>query len=223
MSQNNYAEGTSIESAAEHVADKIRDAIFDGAYQPGDPLREIGITESLAVSRRTVREALLILAAQGLVVHEHNRGASVCRLSSDDVRDLYQVRRTLEAEGARHCVGANPVDLARLDAAYSALAEGIYNENSKEITRLDLEFHGAVIGLAGSRRLNAYYHQSSYEMRMAIAILRQGEVDEELTPVELLDEHRLIYDFLRHGDAFEAQRAILGHIETNERRLLRLI
>lgn len=181
------------------------------------------MAETLGVSRRTVREALLILATQGLVTHERNRGATVSKLSAGDVRDLYTVRRTLEVQGARACTTAGARERERLDSAFREFVESARRQDSHEIARRDMAFHGAVIGLVGSPRMDAFYEQCSFEMRLAIALIRQDEDLTETTPEQAIAEHGRIYDALRNRESFEAQLAIIEHIDANERRLLALV
>src|SRR4051812_32626927 len=81
---------------ADEVADRIRDAIFGGAYRPGAQLREVELSAALDVSRGPVREALLRLEREGLVRSAWHRGATVTTLSAGDVAELYSLRGALE-------------------------------------------------------------------------------------------------------------------------------
>ncbi|WP_125106606.1 GntR family transcriptional regulator [Gulosibacter massiliensis] len=210
-------------SVAQWLAAEIKEEIFDGSLAPGEPIREVQLSSSKAVSRRTVREALLMLASQGLVVHERNRGATVRRLGASDVRDLYAVRRTLETQGARNAPFATPVVRDRLSEAYSSLQEAAHRTDSREMVRADLRFHGAVVGLSGSPRLDGFYAQVSPEMEMALSVIRGGEVAEGWSAEQVIADHRTIFDALMERDVLGAQQAILAHIEFNERYLLGLI
>src|SRR5215207_11434 len=77
---------------ADEVADRIREAIFDGAFPPGAPLREVELAANLDVSRGPVREALVKLEREGLVQLRWHRGASVTTLSGADAEELYTLR-----------------------------------------------------------------------------------------------------------------------------------
>ena len=211
------------QSAAERLAWEIREAIYEGNLVPGSPLREVSLADAKGVSRRTVREALLLLASQGLVVHERNRGATVRALGADDVIDMYRVRRTFELQGARNAPLASDEDRARLQAAYERLHDAVHGEDSREIVNADLSFHGAVVGLVGSARLDGFYAQMSPEMEMVLAVIRRGERIDGLTPEQIIADHRTIHAALMARDVIEAQRAILEHIDFNERYLLGLL
>lgn len=210
-------------SAAERLAAEIRESVYSGDIAPGAPLREVSLAESQGVSRRTVREALLLLASQGLVVHERNRGATVRSLGAEDVIDMYRVRRTFELQGARSAPLASDEDRARLQAAYERLHNAVHGTDSREIVNADLAFHGAVVGLVGSTRLSGFYAQMSPEMEMVLAVIRRGESVDGLTPEQIIADHRTIHAALMARDVIEAQRAILEHIDFNERYLLGLL
>lgn len=212
-----------VPSTAEKVAGRLRDEIFSGTLPQGARLREIALAESMSVSRRTVREALLILAEQRLVTHERYRGATIRRLSRADIQDLYQVRRTLELQGARNSPFATARDRKVLSFAYQQLRKALDGNDSRATVHCDLAFHGAVVGLAASPRLNAFYEQVSSEMEMALMMIRGGEESRGLGPEQIIGEHRMIHDLLIARDVFESQRAILSHIDLNERFLLALI
>lgn len=210
-------------SVAERIAAEIREGIFAGELAQGEPLREVSLAEVKGVSRRTVREALLLLASQRLVTHERNRGAVVRVLVREDVLDLYRVRRMLELQGARNAPFASERDRQHLGQSYERLRDAVYGGDSREMVRSDLEFHGAVVGLTGSSRIVAFYEQVSSEMEMALTVIRGGEDLHGFGAEQIIGDHRTIHDALIARDVMEAQRTILGHIEFNERYLLTLI
>lgn len=223
MRQEHGGSGDGAVSAAEQVAAEIREEILAGVLPQGEALREVALAEAKGVSRRTIREALLMLDAQRLIDHERNRGARVRTLVAEDVFDLYRVRRTLELEGARNAPLASEAARAELREAYAALDTATVQEESRETVRSDLAFHGAVVGLAGSQRLSAFYRHIGPEMELALAVIRFGEHQSGLSAEALIAEHRTICDALLAREVIEAQRAILAHIDSNERFLLGLL
>ncbi|MES2814684.1 MAG: GntR family transcriptional regulator, partial [Pseudomonadota bacterium] len=82
-------------SLAEQVAEKLSASILSGDYRPGARLPEIELAERFNVSRVPVREALRLLAHQGLVQFRPRRGAIVPEVEASDIRDLYDVRAAL--------------------------------------------------------------------------------------------------------------------------------
>lgn len=223
MTLGTFTPPARAESTAEHIADLLRENIYRGVHAPDAPLREVSLAESFSVSRRTVREALLILDRQGLVRHEHNRGARVRVMTSADVIDLYRVRRTLEVQGVRASPSAAAATRARLTAAFNELVRQAQLADSQQIIKSDLAFHAAVVALNDSPRIDTFFEQIGHEMRMAIAMLREDETQLGEADVDVVAEHGAIYERLLRGDVVEAQLAVLHHIDFNERRLLRLV
>src|SRR6185503_14103153 len=91
---------------ADSIRGRLRDAILTGGFAPGEHLREVEIAAKYDVSRGPVREALLQLEREGLVLLRRNRGAVVARLSRADLDEVYSLRLALErlavVEAARH-------------------------------------------------------------------------------------------------------------------------
>src|SRR3954466_14937071 len=83
------------------VADAIRERILAGDFEPGERLAEERLSEELGVSRMPVREALRALAAEGIVTLGRRRGASVTTYSEQQIRELVEVRATLESLNAK--------------------------------------------------------------------------------------------------------------------------
>src|SRR5579864_4506652 len=90
-----------VRNASAAATELIREAILDGRLEPGARLKEEELARELGISRTPVREALLVLQAEGLIVAEPNRGASVRRHDAEDLHDLYQLRALLEGHAAR--------------------------------------------------------------------------------------------------------------------------
>lgn len=129
-------------SLAEQVARELRQAILTRRRKPGDRLVEDRLSEELGVSRVPIREALRVLAAEGLVDVQPRRGASVANVSPEVARDLVEVRATLEGLNARlaarHHEDAIVAELRRvLEAGNAAARSG----NLDDLVRLNGEFH----------------------------------------------------------------------------------
>lgn len=142
---------------SEDVYQAIRRQILTGQRPGGEWLREGDLATALEVSRTPVREALRRLTAEGLVQHERNRGVRVAVWSDDDLDEIFSLRSVLEPWGSALAArsGTAPVealaDLAdRMDRA-AARPSPDYDE----ITRLNNEFHRAVLDASGNRRLGS--------------------------------------------------------------------
>ena len=129
-------------SLSQRVAEELRRSILTNRRRPGDRLIEDRLSEELGVSRIPVREALRVLAGEGLVDVLPRRGASVADISPEVARDLVEVRATLEGLNARLAARHhNPAIVAELR---QVLQEGNRAARSKDVddlVRLNGEFH----------------------------------------------------------------------------------
>ncbi|MFG2135072.1 GntR family transcriptional regulator [Streptomyces sp. NPDC048751] len=136
---------------ADEVADRIREAIFNGAYAPGEQLREVELSGELGVSRGPVREALRLLEREGLVHCAWHRGTTVTALSAEDVAELDSLRGALEDLAVRQViVHASDEDLASIAKTADMMERA---SDAHEMVRLDIAFHDAVFAAAGHQRL----------------------------------------------------------------------
>ena len=137
-------------SLSQRVADELRRSILTNRRRPGERLVEDRLSEELGVSRVPIREALRMLAGEGLVDMQPRRGASVADVSPEVARDLVEVRATLEGLNARlaarHHDGAIVVSLQRVLEAGNRAAK---SKNVDDLVRLNGEFHD---GLAEAGR-----------------------------------------------------------------------
>jgi DNA-binding GntR family transcriptional regulator len=148
----------STETNATRVQDQLREAILTGALEPGARLRAEALAERLRSSRTPVREALLLLAQEGLVEIEPRRGATVRTFDAIDVSDLYEVRALIEphaaALAARRITGP---EIARLGDIHerSVACDDAGEESVAEQLQLNEEFHRLILDAARSPRLTS--------------------------------------------------------------------
>ena len=210
-------------TTAEEVASLLREMIMDGRLSPGEQLREEGLSEQFDVSRRTIKDALGVLARERIVRHYRHKGSRVVLFAEDDIRDLYRVRRTLEGSAARRAKELTDDDLKDLDDAFTALTAATRSGNSDEIVRRDLGFHQAVVGLNGSQRVNEFFAGIAVEMRYALSILESTYQESSRRPTTALAEHGEILTAFRQRDATKAARLLDQHAEANEELLITAI
>src|SRR4051794_14250460 len=113
---------------AHEAADRVRDAIFAGAFPPGSALREVDLAASLDISRGSVREGLAMLEGEGLLRSAWHRGTTVIEVPAHDVEQVYAVRAALDrlaATTARRTATADQVD--ELDALVTAMAAEVHS------------------------------------------------------------------------------------------------
>ena len=147
-------------SASAAAADVIREAIVDGRVSPGHRLKEEELAQQLGISRTPVREALLVLQAEGLVEAVPNRGSAVRAYDRRDLEELYELRALLEGHAAFRAAtrrtDAHLAELRQSCARFAALLPGgdvasLVGENSA--------FHETVLDASASERLKGMVRQ----------------------------------------------------------------
>jgi DNA-binding GntR family transcriptional regulator len=144
----------------------IREAIVDGRLTPGMRLKEEGLAAELGISRTPIREALLLLQAEGLVEAIPNRGAFVRSYEPADLWDMYDLRAVLEGHAARRAaerISAEQLDELRESCArFDTLVERAIPpdlESVQELVRENLLFHETVLAAAANKRLTGMVRQ----------------------------------------------------------------
>lgn len=200
-------------STVERAAEALRRALFAGDLEPGTPLREVALADSLGIARSTVREALGLLAMQGLVTRIPYRGVVVAALDPADVHDVITARLALEESGVRAWPTAT--DDAREAArealeAYAAAARS--GTGPGPLAEAHLAFHRALVGLTGSARLVATAAALHGELRLALAGVdrRRGNAQQQAAA------HRELLVVIAAGDADAAVVASRAHLADAE-------
>lgn len=207
----------SRKSTAEQVADGLADKIMRGELSPGEPIRESVLATNLGISRNTVRESMRLLEQSSLITYEFNRGAVVKKPSSAEVWELYQARRLLEAAAVQTST-PDPLMIAHLEQSFEALSKAARGGNPTEIVACDLAFHAALVGLAGSTRINEYFADLVQEMKFYLMVLSIGEREYE-QPESVIEEHRVILKAVKAGDMEQAKHLVTEHIDGNRHRV----
>lgn len=191
----------------------VKERILEGAYPGGELLSEGEVAEALDVSRTPVREAFLLLEAEGLMRLYPKRGALVVPVSPADVRDLMDTRLLLECDAARR-VARGTVDRERVVAELEGLLDlqqrALDAVDLPAFVRTDRDFHHAIVAAAGNAILTRLSDSLRDRQRRLVATtvgrdpgLMRG----------FLDEHRAILAAIAAGDARAAGRLVEAHLE----------
>jgi DNA-binding GntR family transcriptional regulator len=209
--------------ASHRIAESLRTAILDGSYRPGERIRQEDVAARSGASRIPVREALRMLAAEGLVTLVANSGAWVTRLTMAECAELYLIRERLEPLLLRSSMPrlgeAEIGRLAELTEAMEAAGTDV-----DAFLRADREFHlssyaGAAPGETWQiihRMWNTTQHyRREFTQRAARAGADNGvsggtSAGGGLGVTHL--EHRLLLDCVRRQDADDAERVLVTHI-----------
>jgi DNA-binding GntR family transcriptional regulator len=136
------------------IADVLREWILNGTLKPGERIVELGLAEKLQVSRAPFREALWLLARQGLVRIKAHQGAFVAQLSARDIREIFEIRELLETHAARRIRRApGPEAAGRLRAALRELEEAARLKDIRRFSNADFTFHRTLWELSGNAHL----------------------------------------------------------------------
>lgn len=204
-------------STVDRVADELRRALFDGELDPGTPLREVALAESLGVARSTVREALGVLVAEGLADRVPNKGTAVHDLSAEEIRDVCRARAVLETAGLRRWRDASEESRDGVRAALVEFERISHAPASPhELTAAHLAIHRALAGLTESPRLTAMADTLYAEIRLALARLdrTRGNVREQA------HSHAHLLGLLEADDLTAAEAELAAHLAGAERSMV---
>jgi DNA-binding GntR family transcriptional regulator len=191
----------------------VKEGILEGAYPGGELLSEGEVAEALEMSRTPVREAFLLLEAEGLMRLYPKRGALVVPVSPGEVRDLMDTRALVERDAARRAArdAASRGRLATelqdlLDRQQEALDAG----DVPAFVQTDRDFHHAIVAAGGNAILTRLSDSLRDRQRRMVAttVARDPALMRRF-----LDEHRAICEAIGSGDARAAGRLVEAHIE----------
>ena len=194
------------------VADAIRETIFRGELQPGEPLREAELAESLEVSRGTVREALRLLQDERLVEVFPRRGAFVKTLSLRMATELYTLRALIEPYALHLALEADaytPEDFERMETLARQLGElEQHGGDTYETVEADVAFHRLICSRSDHQLLLDIYRGLQSLTRLFVFHIKLYQSD------AYSDEpsHYEIFEAIRTGDPVHAAEVLRAHI-----------
>ncbi|MGQ9723774.1 MAG: GntR family transcriptional regulator [Tepidimonas sp.] len=193
----------------EEVAELLRQRIFSRELPPGAWIDELKIAEELGISRTPLREAIKVLAAEGLVTIKVRRGAYVTEVSQQDLREVYELLALLESDAAESaCWRATQDDLAALERLLAELEVAADSETGspERFFELSEAFHLRLLDLGHNRRRK----QLVCDLRKVMKLSRHGSLSKQRIAASVA-EHRAIVDALRRRDAAGAAQAVRQH------------
>ena len=204
-------------SLHDEVAILLRNRIFDGSLAPGSFIDEVALCDTLKISRTPLREALKVLAVEGLVRHEPRRGSFVNEVTERDLDEIFPVVALLEGrcafEAARQ---ASDGDLAALDVLHDRLKAHAGAGRINEYYATNFTIHEAIITLANNRWLAMVIA----DLRKILKLARLQQLHAPGRLAQSLNEHMAIYAALRARDCEGADAAMRTHL-TRQREALR--
>jgi DNA-binding GntR family transcriptional regulator len=190
----------------EEVAEQLRQRIFRRELEPGSWIDELKIAEEFGISRTPLREALKVLAAEGLVTMKVRRGAYVTEMSDKDLRDVYHLLSLLESDAAAVvATSATPAQLQELQGLHAEL-EAAAGERERFFA-VNERFHMRLLELADNR----WRSQMVADLRKVMklnrhnSLLKQGRIEDSLA------EHRAVMAALARRDGAGTAQAMQAH------------
>lgn len=193
----------------DEVTERLRDMIVEGRLTPGARVNEAALCEQLGVSRTPLREALKILAAEGLVDLLPRRGARVAGLSATELGELFEVLSGLERTAAElAALRASEADLARLEELQARIEQHHDARNRHDYAHDNHALHETIVALAGNAVLKEVHARLMTRVRRAryMALLSQERWDESVA------EHAAILAALAARDARRAGELMHRHV-----------
>ncbi len=207
-------------SLAEDVVDRLREAIYSGKLAPDVKLREEMLADFLKVSRGPIREALVQLEREGLVIKQPNRGAAVARLSREDLDEVYSLRVAIETFAISEAIDkGEPKHLDDMQNVIDAMSAAVdHGISAQEAARLDIQFHDILYQAAKHKRL--YECWSILKPQIHIFLLSRNVVNPDFREL-IISGHQEILDAIRNRDEARAVALIREHLRQAYERIVK--
>lgn len=195
------------------VFNTLRQAILKGELAPGERLMEIQLAERLGVSRTPIREAIRKLELEGLVLMIPRKGAEVAKISEKSLRDVLEVRRSLEELAIElACQRMAEDEVKLLEEAQLAFREAVNKGDAMAIAESDERYHDIIYYGTGNARLVQILNNLREQMyRYRLEYIKDADKRQVL-----LVEHEKILRAVKGRHAAEAKEAMREHIDNQE-------
>ncbi|MEO6320278.1 MAG: GntR family transcriptional regulator [Polaromonas sp.] len=180
----------------QEVAELLRERIFSHELAPGSWIDELKLAEEYGISRTPLREALKVLATEGLVTMKVRRGAYVTEVSDTDLSDVYHLLALLESDAAGVVAKkASPAQIKELQSLHGELEKAVGSR--ERFFELNEAFHMRLLEIANNRWRNQMVADLRKVMKLNRhnSLLKSGRIEESLA------EHRAIMAALLARDA----------------------
>jgi DNA-binding GntR family transcriptional regulator len=192
----------------QEVADRLRQQIYSRALEPGSWIDEMKLAQAFGISRTPLREALKVLAVEGLVTMKLRRGAYVTEVSHDDVAQVYHLLALLESDAAATVA-------AQADDAQRTQLQQLHARLEKQVRQRDAffatneQFHMALLQIAGNR----WALQIVTDLRKVMKLNRHHSLFKQGRLSDSLAEHRVLMEAIEARDAERARALMRAHFE----------
>ncbi len=193
----------------EEVAELLRQRIFNRELTPGSWIDELKLAEEYGISRTPLREALKVLATEGLVTMKVRRGAYVTEVSERDLADVYHLLALLESDAASVvATHATDAQLKELQALHQELEKA--TRDRERFFEINEKFHMRLLEIANNR----WRDQMVADLRKVMKLNRHNSLLKSGRIEESLAEHRAIMDALLARDPDATARRMQEHFRS---------
>jgi DNA-binding GntR family transcriptional regulator len=196
-----------LRTLREQIVDHLRTEVLSGSYQEGDPLREQHLAKRYGVSRGPIRDALLQLTKEGLLVAERNRGMKVKRRPSKQSRKLFvALRREIETHALREIFSSiSAGDVAGWESQLEDFHQACIGGSFPDVVERDMAFHRSLVERVGDEDLIAVWLPLMTHMLLPYS--RHKDL------LESYEEHRAIVQAIKDRNLKAALAALVGNIQ----------
>jgi DNA-binding GntR family transcriptional regulator len=188
------------------VAERLRQQIFARQLEPGSWIDEMKLCAEYGISRTPLREALKVLAVEGLVTMKVRRGAYVTEMSREDVTQVYHLLSLLESDAAQTvALKATPADRQQLAQLHAQLEAQVKRHD--QFFNTNEQFHFALLQIAGNR----WALQTAQDLRKVMKLNRHHSLFKRGRLSESLREHRELMAAIESGDGQQAAALMRAH------------
>jgi GntR family transcriptional regulator of gluconate operon len=205
----------------ESVLSTLRLAIIKRQLPAGAHLLEVQLAEKLGVSRGPVREALLRLEQEGLVVNQPYRGRFVANISAQTIHEIYSLRRVLECFAAELAIDQmQSAQVAQLGELFTRMMAAVNAGRFEEFADIDLEFHRCFVAATNHARLLQMWETLTDVTHAFIVV--NASLDQDNYRI-IAEGHQAIVHAFEYHDLAGVRETLTFHLEDAERRLLATI
>ena len=201
------------ESLAKMAYEAIRQSILSGQWKIGELYNEKAIAADLGISRTPVREALLELASQDLIIFLPRRGLMINRFTRRDVDEIFEVRKAIELAAVEKIVKTSPpFDLFEIEESLLNQRKAVKQKDYLAFMEADRLFHTSISELTNNRRIITILDN----IRDMIHVMGAKALALEGRALEVIEEHQTICEAVKKGNIEEARRAMAYHLDQSK-------
>ncbi|MBX2839984.1 MAG: GntR family transcriptional regulator [Gammaproteobacteria bacterium] len=210
MSTLNKLTSIKRSSLHEELTDRLRDMIIEGVLEAGQKVPERELCERLGVSRTPMREALKVLAADGLLTLQPNRGARVRAITLDELEDVFPLMGALEAlAGELACKNITSKQLQSVRKSHKAMLNCFESADMPGYFRYNQKIHEAILDAAGNQTLTDTYRSLAVRVRRARYLANMSQERWQAA----VEEHEKILEALDAKNGKELSSILKTHLE----------